>query len=70
MTLYSHVLHALRRPVQAALLAPGDGRALLRGFVHEDGVAQVDFSTLEKTNGHYVSEELLQRSDDILCACA
>ncbi|WP_341645637.1 Rpn family recombination-promoting nuclease/putative transposase [Thauera sp. SDU_THAU2] len=40
--------------------------ALLRGFVHEDWVAQLDFATLEKPNGHYVSEELLQRSDDIL----
>ncbi|MBW7901683.1 MAG: Rpn family recombination-promoting nuclease/putative transposase [Rhodocyclaceae bacterium] len=41
-------------------------QALLRGFVHEDWVAHLDFSTLEKPNGHYVSEALQQRSDDIL----
>ena len=45
---------------------PAMVEALLRGFVHEDWVAQLDFSTLEKPNGQYVSEELLQRSDDIL----
>ncbi|WP_418647472.1 Rpn family recombination-promoting nuclease/putative transposase [Thauera butanivorans] len=45
---------------------PAMVEALLRGFVHEDWVAQIDFATLEKPNGHYVSEELLQRSDDIL----
>jgi len=40
--------------------------ALLRGFVHEDWVRHIDFATLEKTNGQYVSEELLQRSDDVI----
>ncbi|WP_341645348.1 Rpn family recombination-promoting nuclease/putative transposase [Thauera sp. SDU_THAU2] len=45
---------------------PAMVEALLRGFVHEDWVEQIDFSTLEKPNGQYVSEELLQRSDDIL----
>ena len=40
--------------------------ALLRGFVHEDWVSALDLSTLEKPNSQYISEELLQRSDDIL----
>ena len=39
---------------------------LLRGFVREDWVDQVDFHTLEKTNGSYVSEELRDRHDDIV----
>ena len=37
---------------------------LLRGFVREDWVDQLDFSTLEKTNASYVSRELQERSDD------
>ncbi|THF67089.1 transposase [Pseudothauera nasutitermitis] len=40
--------------------------ALLRGFVREDWVAQLDFGTLEKPNGQYVSDELLQRADDVI----
>ncbi|MFM8330126.1 MAG: Rpn family recombination-promoting nuclease/putative transposase [Candidatus Methylumidiphilus sp.] len=34
---------------------------LLRGFVHEDWVAELDFSTLEKCHGHYVSDRLRKR---------
>lgn len=40
--------------------------ALLRGFVHEDWVAHIDLATLEKANNQYVSEELLQRSNDVI----
>ncbi|MBY4598587.1 Rpn family recombination-promoting nuclease/putative transposase [Ottowia caeni] len=40
--------------------------ALLRGFIHEDWVDHVDLSTLEKTNGQYVSEDLQQRSEDVV----
>ncbi|WP_418647833.1 Rpn family recombination-promoting nuclease/putative transposase [Thauera butanivorans] len=40
--------------------------ALLRGFVHEDWVRQVNFSTLEKQNTHYVSDSQVQRSTDIV----
>lgn len=40
--------------------------SLLRGFVHETWVKHIDFSTLEKPNGHYIGETLQQRSDDII----
>ncbi|SFY09192.1 Rpn family recombination-promoting nuclease/putative transposase [Azotobacter vinelandii] len=39
---------------------------LLQGFVPEDWVTHLDFSTLEKVNGNYVSEDLLNRVDDIV----
>lgn len=40
---------------------------LLRGFVTEDWIKQLDFSTLEKVNATYVSEKKLKkRSDDIV----
>lgn len=39
---------------------------LLRGFVPEDWVQQLDFSTLEKVNGHYVGDDLRQRADDVV----
>jgi predicted transposase YdaD len=39
---------------------------LLRGFVKEDWVQQLDFSTLEKDSGHYVSDDLRQREDDVV----
>ncbi len=39
---------------------------LLRGFVLEDWVAQLDFSTLKKCNGSYVSDQLRKREDDIV----
>ena len=34
---------------------------LLRGFVHEQWVQQLDFSTLEKVSGSYVSDDLRDR---------
>lgn len=39
---------------------------LLRGFVKEDWVAALDFSTLEKVNGSYISDDLREREDDII----
>jgi predicted transposase/invertase (TIGR01784 family) len=39
---------------------------LLRGFVHEPWVAEVDFATLEKVSGSYVSDDLREREDDTI----
>jgi len=39
---------------------------LLRGFVKEDWVASVDFSTLEKANGSYISDDLRDRHSDVI----
>ncbi len=39
---------------------------LLRGFVPEDWVGGVDFSTLEKVSGSYVSDDLRDREDDLI----
>ena len=39
---------------------------LLRGFVHEPWVQGLDFSTLERVNGTYVTDDLLDRADDII----
>jgi len=35
---------------------------LLKGFVREEWVEKLDFSTLEKVNGSYVSDDLRQRA--------
>ena len=39
---------------------------LLRGFVQEDWLAQVDFSTLEIVKGDFISDGLVQRADDVV----
>ena len=39
---------------------------LLRGFVHEDWVQELDFATLEKVSGHYVADNLQDREDDVV----
>lgn len=39
---------------------------LLKGFVKEDWIDGLDFSTLEKVNGSYVSDDLRDRADDIV----
>jgi hypothetical protein len=39
---------------------------LLRGFVQEDWVGHLDFSTLERASGHYVSEDLRERETDMV----
>jgi predicted transposase/invertase (TIGR01784 family) len=37
---------------------------LLRGYVDEEWIERVDFSTLEKVSGSYVSDDLREREDD------
>ena len=39
---------------------------LLQGFVHEDWIAQVDFTTLEVFKDSFVSNNLIERHDDII----
>jgi predicted transposase/invertase (TIGR01784 family) len=39
---------------------------LLRGFVNEAWVTQIDFTTLERMSGSYVSDDLRDREDDII----
>jgi len=39
---------------------------LLRGFVHEDWVNELDFNTLEKVSGSYVTDDLRSREDDVI----
>lgn len=39
---------------------------LLRGFVPQDWVGQLDFDTLEKVSTEYISHELLRRSNDLV----
>lgn len=41
-------------------------RDLLQGFVPEDWVKRLNFNTLEKVDGQYVSEDLLTRSNDVV----
>jgi hypothetical protein len=41
-------------------------RDLLVGFVQEPWLAELDFSTLEKVNGSYVSDDLRSREDDVI----
>ena len=39
---------------------------LLRGFVHEPWVGQLDLSSLEPVSGSYVSDNLREREEDIV----
>jgi hypothetical protein len=39
---------------------------LLRGFVAEEWVEELDFTTLEKQSGSYVSDDLRPRADDVV----
>ncbi len=41
-------------------------RDLLTGSVREARVSQLDFHTLEKVGGSYVSDELRDRGDDVI----
>ena len=36
------------------------------GFLQEPWLAEIDFSTLEKVNGSYVSDDLRSREDDVI----
>lgn len=40
--------------------------SLIRDFVPEDWVQSLDFATLEKQNGSYVSDDLRERHDDVI----
>jgi predicted transposase/invertase (TIGR01784 family) len=39
---------------------------LLQGFVHEPWIKELDFSTLEKVSGSYISDDLRSREDDVI----
>ncbi len=39
---------------------------LLRGFVRKEWVEQIDFATLERVSGSYVTDDLREREDDII----
>ncbi|PJB33292.1 MAG: transposase, partial [Deltaproteobacteria bacterium CG_4_9_14_3_um_filter_65_9] len=39
---------------------------LLRGFVHEEWIRDVDFSTLERVSGSFVNDDLRDRESDII----
>jgi hypothetical protein len=39
---------------------------LLRGFLREGWAAELDFSTLEKVSGSFVSDDLRERHDDVI----
>ncbi|MBF0148230.1 MAG: Rpn family recombination-promoting nuclease/putative transposase, partial [Magnetococcales bacterium] len=41
-------------------------RDLLQGFVKEEWVEQLDFSSLEKVSGSYVADDLRDREDDVI----
>jgi predicted transposase/invertase (TIGR01784 family) len=39
---------------------------LLRGFVREEWVGQLDFASLEKVSGSYVADDLREQEDDVI----
>jgi hypothetical protein len=39
---------------------------LIRGFVREDWVKDLDFTTLERVSGHYVTRQLRSRKSDVV----
>lgn len=39
---------------------------LLTGFVRQEWVNHLDFSTLEKVSGSYITDELREREDDVI----
>ncbi len=39
---------------------------LLKGFVREEWIDKLDFSSLERVNGSYVSDDLREREDDVV----
>ncbi len=41
-------------------------RDLLLGFVHEEWVKELDFTTLERVSGSYVSDDLRERENDVV----
>ena len=41
-------------------------RDLVLGFIPDDWLHSLDFTTLEKVSGSYVSEDFKQREDDVV----
>ena len=41
-------------------------RDLLVGFVKEEWIGQLDFTTLERVGGSYVTDDLRERMDDVI----
>ena len=41
-------------------------RDLIQGFIDDPWLQKLDFSTLEPVKGHYVSEDLRDRADDVV----
>ena len=41
-------------------------KSLLTGFVNQDWIKQLDFSTLEKVNSSYITDDIRSRSDDVV----
>ena len=39
---------------------------LLRGFIHEPWIKELDFNTLEKVNSSFISDDLREREDDLI----
>jgi predicted transposase YdaD len=41
-------------------------RRLLEGFVRQEWVGQLDFASLERVSGHYVTDDLRERTNDVI----
>ena len=46
--------------------SPAMVESLLRDFVPEDFISELDFSTLEQCSGSYVTDDLRERHDDLV----
>lgn len=53
-------------PTRAFFSDPAMVESLLRDFVPEDFIDDLDFSTLERCSGSYVTDDLRERHDDII----
>ncbi len=54
------------RPYKKIFSHPELVTDLIRNFVDEPWVEQLDFTTLERQSGSYVSDELRERHDDVI----
>jgi hypothetical protein len=55
-----------RQRLQIPLFHAGTGACLILGFVPDEWLHSLDYATLEKVPGHYVTEDLRNRADDIV----
>ncbi|MHA3025176.1 Rpn family recombination-promoting nuclease/putative transposase [Chromohalobacter israelensis] len=62
----SHPHHPHDHSYKLLFSHPEMVRDLLTGFVKEAWVEQLDFSTLEKVSGSYITEDLRDREDDVI----